>query len=391
MTSPEDAIWAPTPEPPEAERLVAEGVPARLAPLLARRGLHSGDEARSFFRPSLDDLHDPLLLKGMEAAVARLLRAKESGERVAVVGDYDVDGVTGTALLVVVLGACGIDVEAVLPHRLRDGYGFQETQVEKAATLGCSLVVTVDCGTTSTPAVLAAERAGIDVIITDHHIPAADLPRHAIQINPRQEGCGYPFAELSGVGLALKLAQAVARASGREVPVAALLRVACLGTIADLVPLVGENRVIAALGLEALRRTRSCGLRALIRSAGLTPPFQADDVGFRLGPRINAAGRLRSPDEALELLLTRDPDRAEALAAELEACNQERRDQEQKVVDEAREMVLERDPLPGIIVAWSPGWHRGVVGIAASRLAREFHRPALLLSADEEIAVGSGR
>ncbi|MEE2776045.1 MAG: single-stranded-DNA-specific exonuclease RecJ [Acidobacteriota bacterium] len=377
--------------PPSAETLLAAGVAPRLAPLLARRGVETEEAARRFFSPSLEDLHDPFLMLGMDRATARLRSSRDTGEKVAIVGDYDVDGVTGTALLTVVLRACGIDVEPVLPNRLVDGYGFQETQVHKARGLGCTLIVTVDCGTTSTPAVAAAQQAGIDVVVTDHHIPSPDLPQHAIQINPRQQGCEYPFRDLSGVGLALKLGQGVAAVCGRELPTTALLRVACLGTIADLVPLVGENRVIASLGLEALRRTRSCGLRALIRNARLTPPFRASDVGFRLGPRINAAGRLSTPDHALELLLTRDPDRASELADELEQCNTARRAEEHKVVEEARAAIDERDELPGILVEWAEGWHRGVVGIAASRIARQFHRPTLLLAVQDDLAVGSGR
>ena len=387
--------WVPKPVPDSAEGLLRQGVSTRLAPLLARRGLETAEQVEQFFSPSLDGLHDPFLMRGMDRAVARLCAARDAHETVAIVGDYDVDGVTGTALLVVVLRACGIEVEPVLPNRLIDGYGFQEAQVERAKELGCGLIVTVDCGTTSAPAIRAADTVGIDVVITDHHMPSPDLPEHAIQINPRQEGCEYPFQELSGVGLALKLAQALATKCERELSTTALLRVACLGTIADLVPLIGENRIIASLGLAALRGTRSCGLRALIRTSRLTPPFRASDVGFRLGPRINAAGRLRSPDQALELLLTRDPERAEALAAELEECNTERRAEELKVVQEAREQVVEMreetGELPGILVGWNEGWHRGVVGIAASRIAREFHRPTILLAAENDVGVGSGR
>ena len=383
--------WTLAPEPPEAALLVAGGTTPLLAPLLARRGALDPDAARRFLEPSPGDLHDPFLLHGMEAAVARLLEARRRGERVAIVGDYDVDGITGTALLVVVLGRCGIATEAILPNRLLDGYGFQTSHVDRAKALGCTLVVTVDCGTTSTAAVARARAEGLDVVITDHHLPSPALPADTLQINPRQAECRYPFRELTGAGLALKLAQAVAQRCDRAAALEPLLRIACLGTIADLAPLVGENRTIAALGLEALRRTRSEGLRALIRIAGLTPPFRASDVGFRLGPRLNAAGRLRRPDEALELLLTRDPARAAVLATELDECNRERQAEEQRTVAEARQRVLERGAPPPIVVEWSEGWHRGVVGIAASRIAREFHRPAVLLSVGGTTAVGSGR
>jgi single-stranded-DNA-specific exonuclease len=327
----------------------------------------------------------------MAPAVVRLLEARQRGERVAIVGDYDVDGVTGTALLVAVLGRCGIATEPILPNRLSEGYGFQVSHAERAHAAGCALIVTVDCGSTASAAVERSRALGLDVIVTDHHLSAHHLPAATLQINPHQASCTYPFRELTGAGLAFKLAQAVAQRCDRPVPLDPLLRIACLGTIADVAPLIGENRTIAALGLRALRHTRSEGLRALMRVADVKPPFRATDVGFRLGPRLNAAGRLRRPDEALELLLTRDPARAVVLAAELDERNRERQVEEQAVVEEARKRVLERGALPPILIEWSDGWHRGVVGIAASRLAREFHRPAILISIEGETGVGSGR
>ena len=383
--------WVPAPIPPAASDLAREGYAASLAALLARRGVTGGEEARAFLQPSLDDLHDPLALAGMAQAVGRLSAARQRGERVAVVGDYDVDGVTGTALLLAVLRYCGFQAEAILPHRLREGYGFQPLHVERARGQGCSLVVTVDCGTTAGDAARAAREAGMDVIVTDHHLPGSDLPADVVQINPHQDGCAYPFPHLSGAGLAFKLALAVARAADRRPDPEALLRVACLGTIADLVPLAGENRVIAALGLAALPSTPSPGLRALLARAGVKAPLSASDVGYRLGPRINAAGRLDDAGKALDLLLTRDPDEADRLAGALERWNQERQSEEQRVVREARARVSERESLPPILVAWDEGWHRGVVGIAAGRLARDFFRPAVLLAVEGDEAVGSGR
>ncbi len=383
--------WVPAPIPAAADELRLAGYPATLAALLARRGVADGGAARAFLEPALDDLHDPFALAGMAPAVERLAAARERGERVAVVGDYDVDGVSGTALLLAVLRHCGFAADAILPHRLREGYGFQPLHVERARELGCALVVTVDCGTTSLAAVGAARAAGIDVIVTDHHLPGAGLPAEVVQINPHQEGCAYPFPDLSGAGLALKLALAVARATGRQPDPEALLRIACLGTIADLVPLRGENRVIAALGLAALPATRSPGLRALLTQAGVKAPLSASDVGYRIGPRINAAGRLDDAGKALDLLLTRDPAEAEELAATLEHWNRERQGEEQRVVREAREMVTGRGDLPSILIAWDAGWHRGVVGIAAGRLARDLFRPTVLLAVEGEEAVGSGR
>jgi len=381
----------PAPVPEAAGRLAASGLPEWLAAVLARRGVEDRAGADRFLRPAADQLHDPYLLTGLRAAVDRLAAARERGERVAVVADYDVDGVTSAALLLAVFRACGIAAEEILPHRLREGYGFQPLHVERARELGCALVVTADCGVSSAAAVAAAAGAGIDVIVTDHHLPGAATPAGAILVNPRQPGCGYPFPDLAGVGLALKLALAVAERCGRPAPLAQLLRIACLGTIADLVPLTGENRVIAALGLAALADTRSPGLRALFRRAGVQPPLTAADVGFRLGPRINAAGRLDDAAHALELLLVRDPERAERLAEDLDNWNRARQEEEDRVVAEAREALAARSPLPPIAIAWREGWHPGVVGIAAGRIARDLHRPALLLAPAGEVATGSGR
>ncbi|HYG61746.1 MAG TPA: DHH family phosphoesterase, partial [Thermoanaerobaculia bacterium] len=251
--------------PEAAGELERGGFPAWLAMLLARRGVADGPGAERFLRPSLDQLHDPYLLCGMEEGVDLLLKARERGDCVAVVGDYDVDGVTATALLLAVFGACGLTVRPILPHRLREGYGFQPVHVERAREQGCRVIVTADCGSSSAEAVAAALGSGIDVLVTDHHLPGCDLPAGAVQINPRQPVCSYPYPYLAAAGLAFKLATALAARCGRPLEVAALLRIACLGTIADLVPLTGENRVIAALGLEALGTARSQGLKALIR------------------------------------------------------------------------------------------------------------------------------
>jgi single-stranded-DNA-specific exonuclease len=381
----------PAPVPAAAADLESCGLPAWLAALLARRGVADRDAAAGFLAPALDQLHDPFRLAGMEAAVGRLLLARERGERVAIVGDYDVDGVSATALLAAVLAACRIAAEPILPHRLREGYGFQPVHVLRARELGCRLIVTADCGSSAGEAVTAALAGGLDVVVTDHHLPDGELPAGAIQINPRQASCSYPFRDLAAAGLAFKLATALAARCGRDLDPLPLLRVACLGTIADMVPLRGENRVIAALGLRALADARSHGLRALIQQAGMRPPFTAADVGFRLGPRLNAAGRLDDPGRALDLLLSRDPGRAQALAAELDGWNRERQAHELQVVEEARRQLLERRPLPPILVAWSAGWHRGVVGVAAGRIAKEMHRPTVLLSVEGELATGSGR
>jgi single-stranded-DNA-specific exonuclease len=359
--------------------------------MLARREITSERAAKLFLEPSLDQLHDPFLLRGMEEAVGRLMAARDGAEKVMVVGDYDVDGVTATALLVAVFTALKLEVSSLLPQRLTEGYGFQPVHIKTAVERGCGLLVTADCGSSAQVAVEEAHRAGIDVIVTDHHQSSTPLPDHVVEINPHHPDCTYPFPDLSGVGLALKLSLALAQRAGYSFQIDRLLRVACLGTIADLVPLRGEHRIIAAIGLRAFAENRSPGLKALCRMAKVKPPVDATDIGFRIGPRLNAAGRVDSPDAALELLLTRDTGRAETLAAQLERWNRRRQDEEKVVVEQARSNLLARQNIPPIIVDWSANWHQGVVGIASGRIAREFHRPTVLLSVTGRLATGSGR
>jgi single-stranded-DNA-specific exonuclease len=383
--------WVAAPVPLAAASLEKGGLPSWLALLLARRGVVDAAGADRFLKPSLDQLHDPFLLAGMEEAVCRLVDARNRGERVAIVGDYDVDGISATAQLLAVFARCGVEAVSILPHRLREGYGFQPVHVERAKALGCGLIVTADCGSSSATAVEAALAAGIGVVITDHHLPGCELPAGTLHINPRQARCTYPFPDLAAAGLALKLSLALAGRCGKAVDPSVLLRIACLGTIADLVPLTGENRVIAALGLTALVETRSHGLKALIQQSGMKPPFTAADIGFRIGPRINAAGRLHDPERALELLMSRDAGRSLELALELDGWNRERQTAEMRVVEEARRRFEARSPLPPILVEWSADWHKGVVGVAAGRVAKDFHRPVVLLAVEGESATGSGR
>lgn len=387
------ARWKEAAAPAAASQIdaVALDLPSWFASLLARRGVESTAEAEAFLRPELDQLHPPAGLENLERAVDRLVAARDGGETVVVVGDYDVDGVTATAMLLAVFRACGITTEPVLPHRLRDGYGFQPAHVDRALALGGKLVVTADCGSRSVETAKDALERGLDVIVTDHHLPGEPHDPRVVHVNPLQTEDTYPFPHLSGAGLAFKLATALAERCGRPVPPELLLRVTCLGTIADMVPLRGENRVIARLGLEALAETRSVGLLALMDVARVGRPVRAVDVGFRLGPRLNAAGRMDSADAALELLMERDPARAGELAARLDAWNSERRGAERRVVEEANQKLEELAGLPPIITLWSEGWHRGVVGIAAGRIARRYHRPALLLAVEEGTATGSGR
>lgn len=389
------AIWIarlPAPADELLQQLEVTGLPRDLAFLLAQRGVTTVAEAAAFLAPGHDSLHDPLQLSGMQEALDLLLAAHERRSPVAVIGDYDVDGLTATALLLGVFRAVGIEAHGILPNRHAGGYGPQAMHIQQAEELGCRLIVTADCGIQAHAAIAEANRRGIEVIVTDHHLPGNRPLGAAAVINPRQEGCSYPFQDLAGVGLALKLGAALLQRFGREVPWTALFRIACLGTIADAAPLVGENRVLASRGLASLSSTPSVGLQALLAEAEVGAPVSAHDVGFRIGPRLNAAGRLGAADPALELLLTRNPVRARELAAQLGRFNSERRDLEKRVVDDCTARYSGRD-LPRVIIGWSTAWHRGVVGIAAGRLARLYHRPAVLFAVSEGdgIAVGSGR
>ena len=386
------ARWVAASVPATCNDLLASGVSPRLAPLLAQRGVETAALAERYLRPSLDHLHDPYDLAGMDAAVAAIDRAREAGRTVVVIGDYDVDGVSATAILLVALRANGLEVDSIIPHRIHDGYGLQPHLVERVVERGAGLLIAVDCGTTSVEAVTAALEAGVEVVIVDHHLPGDPLPDDAVLVNPKQPECSYPCDDLSAAGLSFKLAQAVFSRAGRTFPTAAFLRMAVLGTVADVVPLRDENRVITTLGLDALRGTRSKGLLALFRRASVRAPFKSDDIGFRIGPRINAAGRLDSAADALELLVTQDDRRAETLSQKLEELNSQRRAAEDRVLAQVRERVAARvGGLPPIIVEWSEEWHQGVVGLGASRISREVHRPAIILTVRGELATGSGR
>ena len=385
-----ESQWNRAETPESLESLVAAGYSEALAALLGRRKISTGEEAARYLSPSLDQLHDPMLLDGMSEAVGLLLEQRSDG-LVMIVGDYDVDGISSAALVTATLGAVGVASEAVLPHRRFDGYGLQPQHVDRALERGATVLLTLDCGTTAYEAVGLAVASGLSVIVVDHHLPGEQSLPDAILVNPQQPTCLYPFDELAAAGLSLKLAMALCEEAQRDVPTEALLRIACLGTIADMVPLVDENRVIASLGLRALEKTRSLGLQAMFREARIQAPFDASDVGYRIGPRLNAAGRLDSAEPALELLLTRDPDRATKLAKELERNNSDRRAEELRVVEAAEARVEARDSIPPIIVEWDESWNRGVVGIAASRLARKFRRPTILLQVEGTEATGSGR
>ncbi len=369
-----------------------------VARLLCQRGLGDPELARRFLSPSLDHLHDPMRLTDMGVAVDRIMGAIARKERIAVHGDYDVDGVTSTVIVRRALELLGADVTHFIPERLRDGYGLQPSAIERLQAAGVALVVSVDCGIRGAEAARRARELGVDLIITDHHEPEAQLPEACAVINPKRHDCQYPDKHLAGVGVALKLVQALCRRAGREAWLPGFVKIAAIGTLADVVPLVGENRVIAKIGLDLLSRgPNKTGLRALLDVAGLAgKTIDSYHVSFMLAPRLNAAGRMSTPDLATRLLLAGNEtlsDEAHALAVQLDGENVRRQEEEASIVAAARKIV-QTDPDIGarsILVVAGEGWHRGVIGIVASKLVDAFHRPAIVLSIEDGVAQGSCR
>jgi single-stranded-DNA-specific exonuclease len=367
----------------------ALGVSETTATVLVRRGLEEPATARAFLEAEPPG-HDPFALGDMTAAVDRIRAAVAAGERICVHGDYDVDGISATALAVLTLREIGANVEWRLPSRFEEGYGLAAETIERLAADGVDLVLTVDCGITAVEEVARARRVGLDVIVTDHHRPGDTLPDCPIVAT---RPSAYPFPELCGTGVVHTLARAVL--GDGHPAIARGLDLVALATIADVVPLVDENRALAAAGLRALARTSRPGLQALMQSARVDPAaVDASSVGFRLAPRINAAGRLGRPDLALELLLTDDRAEARELAGKLEELNRERQGVEERIL---REAIARVESLPDVererrgYVLWDEGWHEGVIGIVASRLVERFHRPVVLIARSGEGWKGSGR
>jgi single-stranded-DNA-specific exonuclease len=380
----------------------AARLPLVLAELLVARGIREPAEAFAFLNPEMAHLHDPLLLLGMETAVARVERAIALGEPVLLYGDYDVDGATAVVLLKTAIEMLGGTVRFHVPHRLREGYGLQSSVLEAAYAEGVRLVITVDTGMRAFAEAETARTLGLDLIVTDHHLlEAGDAVPHALAIlNPNQPACAYPEKFLCGAAIALKLAQALLERRDpvrtREKTLPSFLKMAAIATIADAVPLSGENRTIATLGLRELRHPAGAGLRALFAAAALDPAAKAltgFDVAFRLAPRINAAGRMDVASEVIELFSTRDAARATELAAKLERLNRERRDTEATALNSIQaslagdaELAAER-----LLVIDGDGWHRGVIGILASRVVERTAKPAIVASVEDGVAHGSGR
>ncbi len=386
------------PEPPDATVVRALGeellLPEPICRLLAARGHSPAETAKRYLRPRLDQLLPPGQLLDLDRAVERLVRAIGAGETILVHGDYDVDGMSSTALLTRALRTLGGVVVPFIPQRLVDGYDLGDAGVRAARAAGATVVVTCDCGTSAVTPVATLQREGIDVIISDHHLPGGDLPNAFAVLNPKRPGCGSADKDLAAVGVAFKLALAVTQAMGGNANVVyGMLDLVALATIADIAPLRGENRVFARYGLKMLAETKNLGLRALIRAAGLdNKPLTAGRVGYILAPRLNAVGRLGHALRGVELLLATSEHQANAIARELEELNARRQDIDRAVLEQARRRVLQLDleETYGIVIA-EDGWHPGVIGIVASRIVEEFGRPTVLIGLEDDEGKGSGR
>jgi single-stranded-DNA-specific exonuclease len=389
---------------PDAAQIDALCAEAKVSPIVARlltlRGITPANAA-NFLSPSLDHLHSPYLMRGMTAAVERLSAAIANKEGILIYGDYDVDGTTAVVILKTAIELCGGAADFHVPHRIKEGYGIKDDVIERAAAGGIRVVISVDTGIRAFQAAETARRVGIDLIVTDHHLPEAHegVPNAWAVLNPNQQGCDYPCKELCGAGVAFKIAQALFAKFKDAVDQAKLipsfLKMVAIATIADAVPLVGENRTIARLGLEGLRRPVNGGLKALMEVSGLTGKraIGAGDVGFRLGPRINAAGRMDVARDVIDLFTCKDQARCKDIAEKLNQLNLERQSEEQRIVAEIDEQLAAEPDLTGkfCMVFDGDGWHRGVVGIVASRVVEKTGRPALVIAKDAEEAHGSGR
>ncbi len=367
-----------------------------LAQLLLARGIQTAEEATRFLNPSLDQLHSPYDMLGMTAAVERLSAAIERKEDILIYGDYDADGTTAIVVLKTAIELLGGTADFHVPHRIRDGYGMKDDVIESAAAAGVRLIISVDTGIRAFAAAETARRLGVDLIVTDHHLPGPEGVPHALAVlNPNQAGCQYPTKDLCGAGVAFKLAQALLEKAGRERLLPSFLKIVAIGTIADSVPLIGENRVFVKLGLSGLRNPVNVGLKELFGVAKLdgSRPLTAADIGFRVGPRINAAGRMDIAGSVIELFGTKDPARAREIAGRLDVLNAERQDAERKIL-ESIEQRFEDEPAlldTYCIVVDGEGWHRGVIGITATRIVERHNRPTLVISHEGGVAHGSGR
>jgi single-stranded-DNA-specific exonuclease len=380
-------------------RVPASGLPV-LADLLVTRGIDEPEAAARFLVPALADLHDPLLMSGMKPAIDRLEAALERKEKILIYGDYDVDGTTAIVILKTAIELCGGAADFHVPHRIREGYGMRDEVIERAAADGVRLIISVDTGIRAFPAAETARRLGLDLIVTDHHLPGPDgVPQALVVINPNQSGCDYPCKHLCGAGVAFKLAQALMQrrldTKDQSRLLMSFMKVVAIATIADAVPLLGENRVFAKLGLQGLRRPVNVGLRALLEVAKLGDgrALTATEVAFRIAPRLNAAGRMDGARDVVDLFSEKDIERARQMAGRLDQLNTGRQEEERRIM-ESIEHRLEEEPAlrkAYCVVLDGEGWHRGVIGITASRVVEHHGRPTLVISREGDEAHGSGR
>ena len=371
-------------------------LPLPMARLLAVRCIDTAEQARLFLHPTLADLHAPSLMYNLETAVARLRKAIETGETVFIYGDYDVDGTTAIVILKTALELCGGKVDYHVPHRIREGYDMRGEVIEEAADRGIRLIISVDTGIRAFAAAETAARRGIDLIVTDHHLsPPEGLPKALAVVNPNQPGCEYPCKTLCGAGIAFKIAQALLVESGRERLIPSFLKMVAIATIADAVPLTGENRVFAKLGLQELRRPVNPGLRALLANCQLdgSRPLSASDIGFRVAPRLNAAGRMDVAQRVIALFSEKDAGKAAEMALQLNQLNGDRQLEEQRILEEIEQKIESSPELKDAycLVVDGEGWHRGVIGICATRVVERHCRPTLIFSREDGQAHGSGR
>lgn len=389
------AIWVVNPPRPEAEVLAqALSLPPAIARVLVNRKILTEEAARAFLFGDITALHDPYLMKGMDRAVARVEEAIAKGEKILVFGDYDVDGVLSTVMLMKALTSLGAKVEYFIPERLTDGYGIKDEHVEIPVQKGAGLVISVDCGIKAVEFTARAKEKGIDVIITDHHRPGETLPDAVAVLNPVLADSGYPDSSLAGVGVAFKLIQALLEKSGKAAGLPHYMKLVSIGTVADVAELKGENRVFVKHGLKGLRNVSNTGLRSLIEACGLgNRKISEGDIGFRIGPRINAAGRMGMTDLAVRLFFSESPEESQALVRKLDDLNAQRQKTEEKIFNDARERIEKRglDKKYKCLVLGSPDWHRGVIGIVASKLKDRFNRPVVLFVYENGKAHGSGR
>jgi single-stranded-DNA-specific exonuclease len=389
------SVWILAPARPEAETLAAElGLPVPIAQVLANRKILTGEAARNFLYGNLDRLHDPYLMKGMTQAVERIGRAIAGRQKILIFGDYDVDGVLSVVMLFKALTSLGAEVEYFIPERLKDGYGIKEHHVDIPVERGTGLVISVDCGIKAVEFTARAKAKGVDVIITDHHRPGETLPDAAAILDPVLPDSGYPDRDLAGVGVTFKLIQALLEKSGKAAGLPHYMKLVCIGTVADVAELKGENRLFVKYGLRGLGSVANTGLKSLIEACGLANrKISEGDLGFRIGPRINAAGRMGMTDLAVRLFFCDSLEESLSLVEQLEELNSKRQRTEEKIFEAAKDRVEERG-LAGkykCLVLGSDEWHRGVIGIVASKLKDYFHRPVVLFAYEDGRACGSGR